>query len=95
MQLLAIGFLGTIFIGGILLWLPVCNTQPISFIDALFTSATAVCVTGLVTVVPAVQFTMTGKVILLILIQIGGLGVIACVIGFFLILKEKLRCESA
>lgn len=94
MQLLAIGFLGTIFIGGILLWLPVCNTQPISFIDALFTSATAVCVTGLVTVVPAVQFTMTGKVILLILIQIGGLGVIACVIGFFLILKRKITVRE-
>ena len=69
MQLLAMGFIATIFLGGILLTLPISNTQPIRFIDALFTATSAVCVTGLVTVVPAVQFTVFGKVILLILIQ--------------------------
>lgn len=94
MQILAIGFLGTIFIGGVLLWLPVSNTRPITFLDALFTSVTAVCVTGLVTVVPAVQFTLMGKVILLILIQIGGLGVIACVTGFFIILRRKITVRE-
>lgn len=94
MQILAIGFLGTIFVGGVLLWLPICNTQPIHFIDALFTSATAVCVTGLVTVVPAVQFTLLGKIILLILIQIGGLGVIACATGFVIILKRKITVRD-
>ena len=56
MQMLAAGFLGTIFLGGFLLWLPICNTKPISFLDALFTATTSVCVTGLVTVTPAVQF---------------------------------------
>ena len=94
MQLLAMGFIGTILIGGVLLYLPICNTEPISFIDALFTSTSAVCVTGLVTVVPAVQFTLLGKVILLILIQIGGLGVIACVTGFFIILKRKITVRE-
>lgn len=94
MQLLAMGFIGTILIGGVLLYLPICNTEPISFIDALFTSTSAVCVTGLVTVVPAVQFTLLGKVILLILIQIGGLGVIACVTGFFIILKRKITMRE-
>lgn len=94
MQLLAMGFIGTILIGGVLLFLPICNTQPIRFIDALFTSTSAVCVTGLVTVVPAVQFTLLGKVILLILIQIGGLGVIACVTGFFIILKRKITVRE-
>ena len=78
LQITAVGFLGVIFLGGILLYLPVSNTQPIAFIDALFTSVTSVCVTGLVTIVPASQFTLFGKVVLLILIQIGGLGVIAC-----------------
>lgn len=94
MQLLAMGFIGTILIGGVLLYLPICNTEPIRFIDALFTSTSAVCVTGLVTVVPAVQFTLLGKAILLILIQIGGLGVIACVTGFFIILKRKITVRE-
>lgn len=94
MQILGIGFLGTIFLGGFLLWLPMCNTQPIKFIDALFTSTTAVCVTGLITIVPATQFTLIGKIILLILIQIGGLGVIACTIGFFIILKKRITVRE-
>lgn len=94
MQTLAIGFLGVILLGGILLYLPVSNQQPISFLDALFTSTTAVCVTGLVTVVPATQFTLFGKIILLILIQIGGLGIIACMIGFFIILKKRISIRE-
>lgn len=94
MQILALGFLGTIFLGGVLLSLPVCNTQPITFIDALFTSTSAVCVTGLVTIVPATQFTLLGKIILLILIQIGGLGVIACMIGFFVILRRRITIRE-
>jgi len=94
MQILALGFLGTILLGGVLLYLPACNTAPISFLDALFTSTTAVCVTGLVTIVPATQFTLLGKIILLVLIQIGGLGVIACMIGFFLILKRRITVRE-
>ena len=61
--------------------------------DALFTSVTAVCVTGLVTITPAVQFTLLGKVILLILIQVGGLGVIGCATAFFLILRKKITVK--
>lgn len=94
MQILALGFLGTILMGGVLLALPICNNEPITFLDALFTSTTAVCVTGLVTVVPATQFTMLGKVILLILIQIGGLGIIACMIGFFVILRKRISVRE-
>lgn len=94
MQIIAAGFLGTIFLGGVLLYLPVCNTKPIRFVDALFTATTSVCVTGLVTVVPATQFTFVGKIILLILIQIGGLGVIACAFSFFLILKKKITLRE-
>lgn len=94
MQILALGFLGIILLGGVLLSLPICNKQPITFLDALFTSTTAVCVTGLVTVVPATQFTLLGKVILLILIQIGGLGIIACVTGFFVILRRRITVRE-
>ena len=94
MQILALGFMGTILLGGVLLYLPICNQQSITFLDALFTSVTAVCVTGLVTVVPATQFTLLGKGILLILIQIGGLGIIACVTGFFVILKRRITVRE-
>lgn len=94
MQLIAAGFLGTILLGGVLLYLPVCNTKPIQFTDALFTATSAVCVTGLVTIVPATQFTVFGKGILLVLIQIGGLGVIACTFSFFLILKKKITLRE-
>lgn len=93
MQLIALGFLGVIFLGGILLWLPFCNQRPIAFLDALFTSVSSVCVTGLVTIVPAEQFTLAGKVILMLLIQIGGLGIIACISAFYLILGKKISMK--
>lgn len=94
MKILAVGFLGVIIAGAVLLWLPVCNEKPISFLDALFTSTTSVCVTGLITIVPKYQFTMLGKVILLILIQIGGLGIIACATAFFMIMRRKITLKE-
>lgn len=93
-QWIATGFFGVILLGGILLWLPVSNRQPIMFIDALFTAVSAVCVTGLVTIVPATQFTVVGKWILLLLIQIGGLGVIACTVAFFLMIRKKITMKE-
>lgn len=94
MQWIALGFLGVIFMGGVLLWLPICNTQPIAFLDALFTSTSAVCVTGLVTITPVTQFTLIGKVILLFLIQIGGLGVIAVTMGFLVAVHKKITVRE-
>ena len=94
MQIVALGFFGVIFLGGVILWLPVCNQKPIEFIDALFTSVTSVCVTGLVTVVPAEQFTLLGQIVVLILIQIGGLGVIACTGLFFLLLGKRISMKG-
>lgn len=93
MQLIALGFFGVIFLGGVLLWLPFSNQKPIEFIDALFTSVTSVCVTGLVTIVPAEQFTVVGKIILVILIQIGGLGIIACISAFYLMLGKRISMK--
>ncbi len=94
LQITALGFLGVILLGSALLYLPVSNTRPIAFLDALFTSVTSVCVTGLVTVTPASQFTIFGKIILLLLIQIGGLGVIACTTVFFLLLHKKITLKE-
>ena len=93
MQLIALGFFGAIFLGGVLLWLPFSNQKPIEFIDALFTSVTSVCVTGLVTIVPADQFTVVGKIILVVLIQIGGLGIIACISAFYLMLGKRISMK--
>lgn len=94
LRITAVGFLGVILIGGVLLYLPVSNTRPIAFMDALFTSVTSVCVTGLVTVTPATQFTVFGKMILLLLIQIGGLGVIACAALFFFLLRRRITLRE-
>ena len=72
-QTLVIGILFIILIGAILLKLPISNNKPIKFIDSLFVSTTSVCVTGLTTVVIAEQFSVFGQVVIMCLIQIGGL----------------------
>lgn len=74
--MLAISFIATILIGAFLLLLPL-NTKSghISLIDALFTSTSAVCVTGLIVQDTPTYFSTTGQVIIIILIQLGGLGI--------------------
>ena len=91
-QIMVAGFAILIFAGGFLLSMPLCNADGkwLNFMDALFTACSAVCVTGLVTIIPASQFTLIGKLILLLLIQLGGLGIIACTMGAFLILKKQI-----
>lgn len=74
-MMFAYSFLFIILSGSLLLSLPNAHTGPLSFIDALFTSTSAVCVTGLVTVDTATTFTPTGLIILISLIQIGGIGI--------------------
>lgn len=71
-------FLTIIAVGSILLVLPVsANNRTISYIDALFTSTSAVCVTGLVALDTANDFSTFGQVVILVLIQLGGLGIMA------------------
>lgn len=74
-QLFIISFLSIIFLGALLLSLPNASKSGISFMDALFTSTSAVCVTGLVVVDTGTYFTLFGQCIILGLIQIGGLGI--------------------
>lgn len=80
--LFALSFLFLIGLGSGLLMLPNAQAQPISYFEALFTATSAVCVTGLVLVDTAVAFTPMGQLIVMVLIQIGGLGVMAFT-GFF------------
>ena len=94
--LITLGFAGVIFLGGILLWLPFCTApgNHTSFTDAMFTAATSVCVTGLVTVATATHWTMTGKLIVLILIQIGGVGLISLGSIIFISLRKKISLRN-
>lgn len=75
-QVLVLGFGGIILIGAILLTMPVATTdgKGLSFLNALFTSTSATCVTGLVVVDTGTAFTLLGQLVILCLIQIGGLG---------------------
>jgi trk system potassium uptake protein TrkH len=70
-------FGGIIAVGALILWLPVCwmGRGRLAFVDALFTATSAVCVTGLITVDTA-KYTLFGQVVILLLIQFGGLGII-------------------
>ena len=90
-RLIAFGFASVILVGGILLMLPVSvrDGQTVSFIDALFTSTSAVCVTGLIAIDTAEHFTVFGRTVVALLIQIGGLGV-TCV-GVTIILAAGKR----
>jgi trk system potassium uptake protein TrkH len=73
---LAISFAAAILLGALVLMLPFCTAMGrISFINALFTSTSAVCVTGLTVVDTATYFTTAGQCVILLLIQLGGLGV--------------------
>ena len=95
-QIITLGFAGVIFVGGLILWLPFCTVpgETTSFTDAMFTSTTCICVTGLVTVVTATHWTIIGKVVILILIQIGGIGVIALTNLIFLSLHKKISMRN-
>lgn len=73
--LFLLSFVIVILVGAGLLMLPNATTRPIHFVDALFTATTSVCVTGLTTVNVATTFTPVGYMIIMILIQIGGIGV--------------------
>ncbi len=75
-QLFISSFLLLIILGTFLLMLPNSTTQHISFINALFTATSAVCVTGLIVVDTATYFTHFGQIIILLLIQIGGIGIL-------------------
>lgn len=87
-----LSFLTVIVLGSLLLSLPISSAdgQAVPYIDALFTATTATCVTGLVTVTTATAWSLFGQIVILILIQIGGLGVITVMSGLMLVLNRKM-----
>lgn len=93
-QLFIVSFLGMIFIGTLLLMLPRATYEGISALDALFTATSAVCVTGLIVVDTGTYFTSLGQTIILILIQLGGLGIMTFASYFSYFFRGKSSYEN-
>ena len=89
-----LGYILIIFIGAIILSLPICHIGELKFIDALFTAASATTVTGLIVTSTSENFTFFGEFIILALIQMGGIGYMTLVIIFFLFVKQKLNIDE-
>lgn len=91
-----LGFLVIIIVGTFLLSLPISsnNGEWFNFIDSIFTSTSAVCVTGLSVSDVAFQFSLFGQIVLLLLIQIGGLGFITLTSLVFLLIKKRITYEE-
>ncbi len=89
-----LSFLVIIFLGTGLLLLPNATVGDISFIDALFTSTSAVCVTGLIVLDTAQDFTFLGQTFILILLQIGGLGIMTFTSFFGFFFKGNTSFQS-
>ncbi len=95
-RIIALGFAAAILVGALLLMLPISSadgtwTAPV---DALFTSTTSICVTGLVTVVTATHWSLFGQVVILLLAQLGGLGVITAAMCLMLLLRKKITLKD-
>ncbi|APF23101.1 TrkH family potassium uptake protein [Clostridium butyricum] len=95
-QISAISFMSIILIGALLLTLPISSRsgEATPFIDALFTSASATCVTGLVVYDTYTHFSLFGQIVILSLIQIGGLGFMIIATLFSLMLKRKIGLKE-
>ena len=94
-RIFVLSFAAVILAGGILLWFPFSASRgPLRFVDALFTSTSAVCVTGLVVLDTGKDFSTAGQVIALILIQIGGLGIITFSTAFFVLMGRGISFKG-
>ncbi len=95
-KLVIISFLLLIIVGGALLNLPISNMpgKPHDLLNSMFTATASVCVAGLSTVVAGEQYTLFGKIVMLILIQIGALGFIFIMSSFVLLTKRKLTFKE-
>ena len=95
-SILALGFLAVILLGTVLLALPIAakNGQSIGLFDSLFTSTSAVCVTGLVVVDTGTTFSLFGQIVLIVLIQVGGLGFMVFATMLMVMLGRKISIRG-
>ena len=95
-QIIILGFLFLITVGTALLMLPVSTSGPggASFLDALFTATSATCVTGLVVQDTALYWSPFGQAIILVLIQIGGMGVVTMAVAIFIFTGRHISLKQ-
>lgn len=95
-QVIMLGFFLVIMVGSVLLALPISSAtgEAVSYIDALFMATTATCVTGLVTLPVISTWSVFGQIIILILIQIGGLGVVTIMSGLMITMHRKIGIKD-
>lgn len=95
-QILVLSFAAVILIGTLLLMLPVSSVpgQPLRFMDALFTATSAACVTGLAVVDTGTHLTGFGQAVILVLIQIGGLGFMTMATLFALVFRRRISLRD-
>lgn len=95
-QILVLGFASIILIGAVLLTLPgfTAPGKSTNFLTALFTATSAVCVTGLVVVDTGTHWTAPGQILILLLIQVGGLGFMTMAMIFFIIMGRRIGLKS-
>lgn len=95
-QMIALGYLLIIATGTLLLYLPISNRSNISpgFINALFTATSATCVTGLVVFDTYTQWSVFGQLVILLLIQVGGLGFMTTITMFSFLLRRKIGLKE-
>lgn len=95
-RLIVLGFAIVIILGAVILFLPISANEGvnISFIDAFFTSTSAVCVTGLVVKDISDTFNIFGQIIIAILVQVGGLGVSSIGVGIILLAGKKVSFKD-
>ena len=96
-QIIMLSFLLVILLGSFILALPISSSdgKAVPYIDALFTATTSVCVTGLVTVPTFLAWSVFGQIVILLLIQIGGLGTITVMSGFMIMLHKKMGISDS
>ena len=95
-QIIILGFAAVILLGSFLLMLPISTQdgQGSTFTDALFTATSAVCVTGLVVQDTATYWTTFGQVVVISLIQIGGMGVVTVAVAVALVSGKKISLKQ-
>ena len=95
-QIMALGFLGIILIGAFILMLPISskNNEVTDFLSALFTSTSATCVTGLVVFDTFTHWSVFGQIVILCLIQIGGLGFFTIGVRLTMFLRRKISLSQ-
>ena len=93
-QQIALGFLTVIFVGSVLLSLPFAQKVPVSYLDNLFIATSAVCVTGLSPLVVAESYTLFGQIIIILLMQIGGLSLMTFIALMLIAIGSKLNVSE-